>query len=75
MVIFKEEIENTDGQAELIFNDFEEGDEKSITTIKREVQVTNASWVIKKVTQNEQETLRILYTLDSPEEIENLPKK
>ena len=74
-VIFKEEIENTDGQAELIFNDFEEGDEKSITTIKREVQVTNASWVIKKVTLSEGRTLRILYTSDNPKEIMNLPKK
>ena len=45
--IFREEIEHTDGQTELIFNDLVISNEGGIITIKREVEVTNASWVIK----------------------------
>lgn len=74
--IFKEEIEATDGSRELIFNDvkYPDENEENTFTIHREVQVTNANWVIKKVTRDNG-ILRILYTTDNPKEISNLPKK
>ena len=63
-VVFDETIE-TDGIVKLISEDEENG--------MFRYEVTYASWVIKNVLQNGNK-LRILYTTDNPEEIENLPK-
>ena len=73
--IYKEEVEITDGKAELIFNDVykNENDEEGTFIIWRKVEVTNATWVIKKV-MTEAKLHRILYTSENPKEITNLPK-
>ena len=63
-LIYVEEIE-TDGNADLVLEDEENG--------LYRYEVTNASWVIKTVQQGGKE-IRILYTLDNPELIENLPE-
>ena len=63
-IVFDENIE-TDGIAKLVSEDEEKG--------LFRYEVTCASWVIKNVLQNGNK-LRILYTTDNPEEIENLPK-
>lgn len=72
---YKEEIETTDGQTELIFNDVDkdENAEEGTFTVCRQVEVINATWVIKKVVK-EGSTRRILYTSENPKEIPNLPK-
>lgn len=73
---YKEEIEASDGQIEFIFNDVHksEDSEEGAFTILRKVEVTNATWVIKKVVKGTKIN-RILYTTQNPKEIINLPKK
>ena len=75
-VTYKEEIESSDGHIELIFDDFHKvGDSEDGTlVIFRKVDVTNATWVIKKVVKGTKIN-RILYTTQNPKEITNLPKK
>lgn len=73
-LIFKEEIEDTDGCKELVLNDIDTSDEEETFTVRREIQVTDATWVIKKVTTQDK-ILRILYTMNDPKETKNLPKK
>ncbi|MBQ2835629.1 MAG: hypothetical protein IJE68_02190 [Clostridia bacterium] len=75
-VTYREEIEASDGRTELIFNDIHkrENDEEGTFTILRKVEVTNATWVIKKVVSGTKIN-RILYTTENPREITNLPKK
>lgn len=75
-VSYKEEIDASDGTTELIFNDIRKGehDEEGTFTILRKVEVTNATWVIKKVVKGTKIN-RILYTTEDPEKITNLPKK
>ena len=75
-VTYKEEIEASDGMSELIFNDIhkKEDDEEGTFTILRKVEVTNATWVIKKVVSGTN-IHRILYTTENPNEITNLPKR
>ncbi len=74
--IYKEEIDDTDGCAELIFNDVKksEEDEEGSFLIVRRVEVTNATWTIKKVVKGSK-IQRILYTSDNPKKIMNLPTK
>lgn len=74
--IFKEEIDATDGTQELIFNEVKYPDENEKSTFKvfRHVQVTDANWVIKKVTRDTG-VFRILYTMENPKEMPYLPKK
>lgn len=74
--IYREEIEDTDGRTELIFNDVSkhEEDEEGTFIVTRQVEVTDASWAIKKVV-NHAKVQRILYTSDNPKAILNLPKK
>ena len=73
---YKEEIEATDGQIELIFNDVRksEDSEEGSFTILRKAEVTNATWVIKKVVKGTKIN-RILYTTENPKEMTNLPKR
>lgn len=75
-VSYREEIEASDGRTELIFNDIlkREKDEEGTFTILRKVEVTNATWVIKKVVSGTGIN-RILYTTENPNKITNLPKK
>lgn len=75
-VTYKEEIEASDGHIKLIFNDVHKaGDSEDGTlVIFRKVDVTNATWVIKKVVKGTKIT-RILYTTEDPRKITNLPKK
>ena len=74
-ILLKEEIEATDGTKELIYNDVKVSEDKKALTIERRVEVTNATWTIKKVEQADGRFHRILYTTDNPKEILNLPKK
>lgn len=75
-VSYREEIEASDGITELIFNDVlkRENDEEGTFTILRKVEVTNATWVIKKVVSGTGIN-RILYTTENPKKITNLPKR
>ena len=75
-VIYKEEIEASDGHIELIFNDVHKVGDSEDGTLKilSKVQVTNATWVIKKVVKGTKIN-RILYTTQNPQKITNLPKK
>jgi len=74
--IFKEEIEATDGTQELIFNEvkYPDPNEESTFKVYRQVQITDAKWVIKKVTRDTG-IFRILYTMENPKEMTDLPKK
>lgn len=71
-VIFKEEVES-DGNAEFIYNNMTAYTEKFFI-VEREVQVTNATWVVKTVRKLGVVKHRILYTTDNPEKIIGLPK-
>ena len=72
--IYREEIDDTDGRVELIFNDVEKKQEDGRILVVRRVEVTSASWAIKKVV-NGSRIQRILYTSENPKQIRNLPRK
>jgi len=75
-VTYKEEIEASDGHIELISNDVHKAGDNEDGTLKilRKVEVTNATWVIKKVIKGTKIS-RILYTTKNPKQITNLPQK
>ena len=75
-ITYKEEIEDSDGHIELISNDVHKAGDNEDGTLKilRKVQVTNATWVIKKVIKGTQIS-RILYTTKNPKQITDLPQK
>lgn len=74
-VVFKEEIE-TDGELRVISEDVpvDEKSRENPFTIKRMLEVADATWVLKNVWKYGELKHRILFTLDNPKEIEGLPK-
>lgn len=73
--IFEEEME-TDGNLKVTSNDevcFEE-DYSDADEHYYQAEVTDATWAIKKVSKSGKITHRILYTLDDPRYMDNLPK-
>ena len=72
-IIFKEEIE-TDGNVELIYNAVKPRKEGNYFIVERDIEVSNATWVVKIVRKLGVVKHRILYTTDNPEKIIGLPK-
>lgn len=73
--IFEEKVE-TDGNANVIFEsrDYPEGSLKDSFMVYTEVEITEATWVIKRVISSGELTHKIVYTQGNPKEIEGLPK-
>jgi len=72
-IIFKEEIES-DGTVELIYNDVKQRKDGDLFIIERDVQVSNATWVVKTVKKLGEVKHRILYTTENSGKVIRLPK-
>ena len=72
-----QEIIETDGKLETIYNDVKYKDDTKTDsfTVYRKVQVTDATWAIKKVIKSGEITHKKLYTTENPKEILGLPKE
>lgn len=72
-VVFKEDIE-TDGRIKEISVETHDESKNGQFCVKRMLEVTDATWVIKTVWRLVKYEHRILYTFDNPKEIVGLPK-
>jgi len=72
-VVFNEDIE-TDGRVTEISVETHDESKDGQFCIKRMLEVTDATWVIKNVWRMNKYQHRILYTIDNPKEIVGLPK-
>ena len=72
-VVFDEEIES-DGRVTEISEETHNESKDGQFCIKRMLEVTDATWVIKTVWRLGKYQHRILYTLDNPKEMVGLPK-
>ena len=72
-VIFKDEIEATDGEMNAILKDSEGPDGENMTIIHVLAEVTNATWMIRSFVHEGEKVSRTLFTEGNPKEIPNLP--